>query len=255
MARPDRGLIADSVFAFAFGGLVAEAVDVGGLALLGNQAGWEPAVEFDAVSFAAAPETALEWGGGLGALIVAAVLLVLVYAGRGPYRSARLAVLWTLLHLLARGFIQVAVVPFDDATPAAKALEALGWGEFGVTLAAITSVVALIGLGTLAGAEFAQFARHDFEEGNAVRSYVAWLTVPGAVLGLPLTVLLLWPLQDNSVLLDGLATALVAVMGIAMAGWYVNVLTKGVPRRVVNFGLIVLTVALAFAIRIYAYQG
>lgn len=255
MQRPDRGLIADSVVAFTFGGLLAEAVDVGGLAFLGQQAGWRPSVEFDSVSFSAAPQTALEWGGGLGALMAVSIVLVLIYAGRGPYRSARLAVLWSLLHLLARGFVQVAVVPFEEQSAAAKALEALGWGEFGTTLAAITAVVALIGLGTLAGAEFAQFARKDFDEGREVRGFVAWLAAPGVLLGVPLVVLLLWPLQDLSVILDGLATAFIAVMSIAMAGWYVNVIPKGLPRRVVNFGLVILTAGLAFGIRLYAYQG
>ena len=243
------------MFAFALGGLVAEAVDIAGLGLLGRQAGWNPTFEFDAVTFSSAPPTALEWGGGLGALMAVAILLAMIYMGRGPYRTARLAVLWTLLHFLGRGFIQIAVVPFDDSGAAAKALEAVGWGEFGVTVAAITSVVALIGLGTLAGAEFAQFARHDFVEGKAVRAHVAWLVVPGVAFGFPLTVLLLWPLQDNSAILDGLATAFVGLMGIAMAHWYVNVLTKGVPRRVVNFGLIVMTAAVAFGVRLFAYQG
>lgn len=234
---------------------MAEVVDVGGLAWLGAQAGWGASVEFDSVSFEAAPQTALEWGGGLGAIMVVSILCALIYAGRGPYRTARLAVLWTMLHLLARGFIQVAVVPFDEASAAGKALEALGWGDFGVTLAAITAVVALIGLGTLAGAEFAQFSRKEFEAPREVRAFVATLTAPGVLLGLPLVGLFLWPLQDTSVVLDGLATAFVGVMSIAMAGWYVNVFPKGVPRRVVNFGLIVLTAALAFGIRIYAYQA
>jgi len=252
--RPDRGLIADSVVGFAFGGLLAEVVDVGGLAWLGEQAGWGARVEFDGVTFSAAPATALEWGGGLGALMVASILLVLIYAGRGPYRTARLAVLWSMLHLLARGFVQVAAVPLDDQSAAAKALDAVGWGDFGVTLAAITAVVALVGMGTLAGAEFAQFSRTEFAGPGEARAFVAWMTAPGVLLGLPLAILFLWPLQDTSVILDGMATAFVAVMSIAMAGWYVNVVPKGVPRRVVNFGLIVMTVALAFGIRIYAYQ-
>lgn len=255
MQRPDRGLIADSVFAFAFGGVIAEIVDVAGLALLGQQAGWQPSVAFDEVSFASAASSGLEWGGGLGALMAVTVVLVLIYAGRGPYRTARLAVLWTLLHMASRAFVQVAVVPFDDGSAAAKALDAIGWGEFGVTLAAITSVVALIGLGTLAGAEFAQFARRDFESAGEVRGFVAWLVGAGVVGGFPLVALFLSPLQDNSVVLDGLATAFVGVMGIAMAGWYVNVLSKGVPRRVVNFGLIVATAAVAFGARLYAYGG
>lgn len=241
--------------AFAFGGLLAEAVDVGGLALLGRQAGWQPTVEFDEVVFEAAPATALEWGGGLGALMLVAILLVLVYAGRGPYRSARLAVLWSLIHLAGRGFIQVAVVPLAGESAASKAFEALGWGEFGTTLAAFAAAVALIGLGTLAGAEFAQFARKEFTSALEARAFVASIAVPGVILGGPLVALLLWPLQDLSVVLDGLASALVAVMSVAMAGWYVNVLPKGVPRRVANFGLIVLTAALALGIRLFAYQG
>lgn len=255
MPRPDRGLLLDSIAAFALGGLVAEAVDLAGLTFLGSQSGWSPTVSFDSVSFGAAPATGLEWGGGLGALMATTIVLVLVYSGRGPYRTSRLAVLWTLIHLAARGFLQLAAVPLTTDTPAERALAALGWGEFGITLAAIASIVALIGLGTLAGAEFAQFARTDFESGSEVRRYVAWLAGAGTLGGFPLVVGLLWPLQDTSVVLDGLGAAFVAVMGIVFARWYVNVLTKGTPRRMISFGLVVVTAAVAFAIRLYAYQA
>lgn len=241
--------------AFAFGGLVAETLDVAGLALLGDRAGWQATISLDGVTFEQAPAVALEWGGGLGTLMVAAVVAVLIYSGRGPYRTARLAMLWTLIHLTARGFAQVAAVPITDGTAAARAFEGLGWGDFGTTLAAITAVVALIGLGTLAGAEFAQFSRADFEKGGEVRQFVAWIAGSGVIGGFPLLVGLLWPLADSSALVGGLAAAFVAVMAVIMASWYVNVLTKGTPRRVVSFGLIVITAALAFGIRLFAYQG
>lgn len=181
---PSAGFIATSVVASSVGAIVAVLIDHLGVVLAGLYADRQPVMFVSEVVFRAGGSD-LAWAGGVVSCLIVGGFLLAVYPSSRRHNAARLMVLWVILHVLGRGFLQLLLGRFDAGSPVVLAGEVFGLGDWMMWLASGIGLLGLLGLSLASAAAFLAYARRQGEiadKGRRVR-YVGKLGVLPGIAG------------------------------------------------------------------------
>jgi hypothetical protein len=205
-------LVVASALASTLGVFIAQFVDDLGDGLLAEILGGNAVLYNNRVVFTGATDVA--WAGGFLLCLIVGFLALFSYPTARGHGVARLALLWTLLHLLRQAFTQAVFLPLDGTSDLALAYETLEAPPGLDVVIAAGGAVGLLLIALSAASAFLAFAPHQrfISTGRKRFSFAFWIALVPAVASVFLAIPFFTPDAGSGVIP---ALPLIAVIFVA----------------------------------------
>lgn len=177
-----------SVLGSTLGIVIAQFLDDLGDGIFARILGGEAILYNNRVEFTGASD--LAWAGGFLLCLFVGILTLFAYPTSRGHGTARLTLLWMLLHVLRQAFSQAVLMPFDADSQLARAYATLDAPPGLDTVIAVGGGVGLLLVVLSAAAAFLAFTPHHklINTGRKRFSFAVWIALIPAVISVFLAI-------------------------------------------------------------------